>query len=102
MHPKSTDFWAKNPWLAVIAAIAILSGLPFKALAYGYYWWALLIDHVFPGFDPAEAVMLAGPLILFVGAIGLWIWAKVYHWRHRRPTGVAVGSGSGSNLPTTR
>jgi hypothetical protein len=102
MHSKSTDFWARNPWLAVIAAIAILSGLPFIGLAHIYYWWAVLVDRVIPGFNPVEAVMLAGPLNLFVTAIGLWIYTRVYHWRHRRPAGVAVGSGSGSNLPTTR
>jgi hypothetical protein len=102
MRQQSNDFWKRNPWLAVLAAITIMTGLPIVVLMHIYYGWATLLDRFFPGISLTEAVFLAGPLILFVTAVGLWIYGIVYRHRHRRPAGVGDGSGCGSSLPTTR
>jgi membrane protein YdbS with pleckstrin-like domain len=102
MHQQSNDFWKTNPWLAVLAAIAIMTGLPIIVLLQLYDGVTRLVSHVFPSISPMD-VLLVGPFfMLFVTAVGLWIYGIVYRHRHHRPAGVGDGSGRGSSLPTTR
>lgn len=102
MRQQSNDFWATvPPWVAVLAAVAVLSGLPFVALLTTANMFGILWQHLFPGADWVLAWMLLGPVI-FVGGVGITLLWWMLKGRHRRPTGVGDGSGRGSSLPTTR